>query len=137
MATQGGFGLQIRISVSATLTAIVHIQEADMPEFEKVLAEVTAHDSAGGYAEYIATGKRKVNEFEMTLLWDKAAATHAAVLAAFNSDAPVNMSVSDPDGAETIAFAAHVYKMGRVSEQEEGYQCVVTIQPTGQPTITP
>lgn len=137
MATQGGYGLTIKIQVSATLTTIVHVLEADMPEFEKVLAEVTAHDSAGGYAEHIATGKRKINEFEMTLLWDKAAATHAAVIAAFNSDSPVNMSVADPDGAETIAFSAHVYKMGRVSEQEEGYQCKVSIQPTGQPTITP
>ncbi len=135
MSTQGGFGLTVKIAVAAVQTAIAHLLSASMPEFEKILKESTGHDSAGGYAEYIATGKRKVNAFEATLLWDKADATHAAIKAAFDSDSAVAMTVMDPDGAETITFNAHIFKMGRISEQEDGYQCKISIQPTGQPSI--
>lgn len=136
MATQGGFGVEVKIDVSETLTAIVHVMEVDYPEFEKVLFESTAHDSSGGYAEWTASGKRKISDFKCKLHWDAAAATHAAVLAAFDSDDPVDMSVEDPGGTEVIAFSAHVQKIGRIAEQEEGYFCEVTIQPTDQATIT-
>ncbi len=136
MTIQGGFGLTVKIDVTAVQTAIAHILAGDMPEFEKVLKESTGHDSTGGYAEWIATGKRKVGAFTLTLGWDKAHATHAAILAAFNSNSPVNMTVMDPAGSETIAFAAHIQKLGRISTQEDEYQCKVTIQPTGVPTIT-
>jgi hypothetical protein len=136
MGTQGGYGLKVKIAVAGVQTVIAHILESDMPEFEKILADVTAHDSTSGYAEQIATGKRQVNEFTTTLLWDADAATHTAIIAGFNSDATVNMTVEDPDGVETITFAAHVVKIGRVAAQEEGYKADITFQPTGVPTIT-
>ena len=135
MATQGGYGAVLKIDVGG-LTAVTHVMEFEFPEFEKVLAEVTAHDSASGYAEHLATGKRKLNEFTCTLVWDIGESTHAAMVTAFGSDDPVSMSVQDPNGDEVIAFEAHVSKLGRIAEQEEGYKCEVSIQPTGVPTIT-
>lgn len=136
MGTQGGFGLKVKITVSTVLTAIAHITDAEFPEFEKILKEVTGHDATGGYAEFIATGKRKVNSFPVTLAWDSSASTHAAILAAFDSNDAVAMSIEDPAGDEVISFNAHIQKVGRISDQEDGYKCKVTIQPTGQPTIT-
>lgn len=136
MTTQGGFGLQIKITVSAALTAIADLLEGEIPEFEKFLAEATPHSAAGGYAKYVATGKFKVNEFKFKIGWDKDEVTHAAILAAFNSTSTVNMSVVAPNADETIAFAAHVNKLGRVSEQEDAYTCEVTVTPSGQPTIS-
>ena len=136
MAKQGGFGVVCKITISNTLTAIANVEDVDFPEFEKFLAEVTNHGSTGGYAEHIATGVRAVNEFSMTLTWDTSDSTHAAIVTAFDSDEPVNMSIEDPAGVEVIAFAAHVRKLGRISKQRERYGCVVTIQPTGQPSIT-
>lgn len=136
MSTIGGFGLQIKITVTAVLTAIVDVIEGEIPEFEKFLAEATPHSAAGGYAVYVATGKRKMNEFKFTLGWDSDDSTHAAVLAAFDSNSSVGMAVVSPSGDETIAFSAHVSKLGRVTDQEDYYKCEVTVQPTGQPTIT-
>jgi hypothetical protein len=136
MGTQGGFGVKLEIEVGSTLTAVAHILEMDYPEFEKVLYERTGHDSPGGYVEHGASGKRKVSDFKVKLEWDKEEATHTAMLAAFDSDDPVGMSVADPDSTETIAFDAHVQKVGRIAEQEQGYYCEVTIQPTGKPTIS-
>lgn len=136
MTTGGGFGLQIKITVTAVLTAIVDLLEGEIPEFEKFLAEATPHSAPGGYAKHVATGKFKMSEFKFTLGWDKDDTTHAAVLAAFNSTATVAMSVVSPGGDETISFDAHVFKLGRVTDQEDAYTCEVTVQPTGQPTLS-
>lgn len=136
MAIQGGFGSSLKITVSSVLTAVAGVKEFSFPEFEKVLADVTAHDSPGGYAEHISTGKRKLNSFTATLVWDRDETTHAAIVAAFDSDSPVACSVEDPDGVEVIGFDAHISKLGRMIEQEDALTCEVEIQPTGQPTYT-
>ena len=132
----GGFGLVVKISISSTLTAITEVIEGEIPEFEKFIAEMTPHSATGGYATHVATGKRKMNEFKLTLGWDSDDSTHAAIIAAFDSNDAVNMSVVSPAADETIAFAAHITKLGRISAQEDGYKCDVTIQPTGAPNIT-
>lgn len=134
---EGGFGLSVKIKITSTMTAIAELLEGEIPEFEKFVAEMTPHSATGGYATYVATGKRKLNEFKITLGWDSDDSTHAAIIAAFDSDSPVDMSVVSPDGTdETIAFSAHITKIGRIAEQEDGYKADVTIQPTGAPTIT-
>lgn len=135
MTPQGGFGTVVKITVTSTLTAVAHAQDIEFPEFEKILADITGHDAPGGYEEIIATGKRKMNAFKLKLTWDVAEVTHAAMVAAFNSDDVVGMSVEDPDGAEVIAFDAHIAKLGRIAEQEEGYVCEVEVKPTGIPVI--
>jgi hypothetical protein len=133
---QGGFGVVLKIDVGTVLTVLTKVVDTTFPEFEKILAESTAHDSAGGYAEHVATGKRRLNEFVCTLTWDTSEATHAAVVTAFDSDAAVSFSINDPDAEETIAFEGHIRAMTRISEQEDVYQAEVAIQPTGEPTIT-
>jgi hypothetical protein len=135
MTTQGGFGVVLKIN-TGSLTAIVHVMEVDFPEMEKILFESTAHDSASGYAEWKSSGKRKLSDFKAKIHWDISAATHLAVQNAFASTSPIGMSIEDPGGSGVIAFNAHIQKMSRISEQEEGYFCEVTIQPTSKPTIT-
>lgn len=136
MAKQGGYGLVCRINISGTMTAIANILDADIPEFEKFLDDITAHDSTGGYTEYIATGLRGLGAFKLTLTWDVAQTTHAALVTAFNSDATVTMNIQDPDGSELISFSAHVKKIGRIAKQKNGYKADIEVQPTGLPTIT-
>ena len=135
MPIQGGFGVVLSIDVGTVLTVLAKVVDTPYPEFEKILTEVTAHDSTGGYYEAIATGKRKLNEFPVKLTWDVALPTHAAVLTAFESDAAVSWSIADPDGSETISFEAHVRTMGKTSEQEGVFECEVIVHPTGEPTI--
>jgi len=136
MTTQGGFGLTVKILISAQQTAIADLLDGEIPEFEKFLAEMTPHNATGGYAVHVATGKRKMNEFKITLGWDSDDATHAAILAAFDSNSATTMQVLSPGADETIQFGAHIFKVGRISPQEDGYKCDVAIQPTGAPTIT-
>lgn len=134
---QGGFGVVAQIEVTATLTTVVNLLDIDFPKFKKFIAEATGHDSAGGYYEAIATGKRRVETFKVTLGWDVSNATHAELLAAFADEAPRNWTIADPDGDETIAIAVHVEEIQRMSKQEDGYKAEVLLHPTGAPTITP
>jgi hypothetical protein len=135
MATQGGHGVDLKIN-TGSLTSVVHLMDVSFPEQEKFLAEATYHDSASAYLEYIDTGLRQLTEFEATVAWDDTATTHAQVLTSFAASTAVGMSIEDPLGQEVIAFDAHIRKVGRVAQSRELYQCVITIQPTGGPTIT-
>lgn len=135
MAQQGGFGLDVQIDVSGSLAALVHVLDMDLPEFMKFVAEMTGHDSPGGYYEAVDTGKKRVQPFTVTLGWDAGASSHAAVLAAFNSTTPVTFKVADPAGDEEISFECHIERVKRIAKQQEGYKAEVTIHPTGQPTI--
>lgn len=136
MAIQGGFGLKVRIDVAETPTVIAYLVDAEMPEFEKFLADVTSHGSASGYSEFLATGQRQLNSFKITVAWDPTDSTHAALLAGFNSDDVVDIEVEDADSGETIAFDAHIVKLGRVSKMKDALKCDVTLQPTGPAVIT-
>lgn len=136
MATQGGFGVKLKIDVSG-LTTTANLLDTDFPEQSKSLEEVTPHSSTGGYAQYVASGKRELGEFTATVLWDKADSTHAKVLTVLGANATVNMSIEDPAGAEVIAFAAHVKSVKRISKQDEAFKAEIVFQPSGNPTITP
>lgn len=136
MAVQGGFGIACQIDVSDVLTALVSVLDVDWPRFRKFLAESTGHDSAQGYYEAVATGKRRIEPFRFVLGWDTSQSTHAAVVTAFNSDDPVSFSIADPDGDETIQFECHVEELERMGGQEDAYRAEVLIHPTGPATIT-
>lgn len=137
MATQGGFGLTLKIYVTSALVAVTKVSSADFPTFRKFIAESTGHDSASGYYQAVATGKRRLEPFQAELNWDIGETTHAAVRTAFASNAAVSMSIQDPAAAEVIAFSAHVEAISRVSQQEDRYYATVEFHPTGAPTITP
>lgn len=132
---EGAFGVKLKITVSNTLTAIAHLEEVDYPEFEKTLAKIRCHDSAGGYPDYIDTGARDINSIKATLVWDVSESTHAAIVTAFDSTTPVGMSIEDPEGDEVITFDAHIQKVGRIAKSEDAFKCEVEIQPTGEPGI--
>jgi hypothetical protein len=131
----GGFGLQVKIDIEGDMTAIAEVIDGEIPEFEKFLAEMTPHSATGGYATHVATGKRKMNEFKLTLGWDSDEATHAAILAAFDGSPSVRVTLISPDQTdEVLGFDAHVFKVGRIAQQEDGYKCDVSIQPSAAPT---
>ena len=132
MTAQGGYGLTLTMNG----TTVVGVREVDFPRFMKFIAEATAHDSASGYYEAVATGKRRIEPIQATLFWDDTEATHGAVITAFDSDASQQFTIADPDGDETIEFNAHLEAINRISEQEEAYVAEVDIHPTGTATIT-
>lgn len=132
----GSFGTILKITISTTLTAVTHMVDVTFPKQVKELADNTAHDAPSGYRTMIATGVRKLEAFTAKLEWDADDTTHAAVLTAFASDSPVNMSIEDANSTETVAFSAHIKSIGRVTPLSDVYTAEVEIEPTGAPTIT-
>lgn len=136
MATGKGLGVKLKITVSAALTVVAKVMEVDFPDREVELEDVTAHDSTGGWAEYIATGLKKMSKINATILWDDVLPTHLAFETALNAGAPVNMSIEDAGGTEILAFAAFITKIGKEAKVKTAYKAKIEIQPTGQPTLT-
>lgn len=134
--TIGGFGLQVKIQSGTNLVAITYMIAGELPKFKKFIAEATPQSATGGWAKRVATGKRSLESFKVTLGWDSDETTHAALVTAFDSDSSVNMSVVSPGSDETIAFAAHIEELGRIAEDEDYFKCEVMITPTGKPTVT-
>jgi predicted secreted protein len=136
MATSGGFGLIYKINIVSTLTTIPKVIEGTLPGRELVMAEVTAHDSTGGYKEQIASGKRSLGEWDFTVLWNSTDATHQAVLTAFKAAAPTNSSVTKPGATEIVTMSTHYTKMKVTTDIEDGVKIQWTCKGTGAPTVT-
>lgn len=136
--TEGGMGLAVKITVGTMLTAMTYLLEgSELPKMKAFIAEATPHNATGGWTKRVHSGKRSLEPFKVILGWDSDEVTHAAVQTAFDSDSSVNMSVISPDGAdETIAFAAFIEEIARITSQEDKYTAEVMITPTGKPTIT-
>ena len=128
--TIGGFGIAVTIGG----TALTYLIDGEIPEYEKIIAEATPQNATSGYAVFVATGKRKLNEFKLTLGWDITEVTHAAVMTNLNNTALQTFVLTTPGSDETLTFSGFVTKVGRVAEQEDYYKCEVTIQPSGAPS---
>lgn len=136
MARSGGLGVDWQITITAALTSVVHVEDISFPEEENVLDEITAHDSDDGYEEFIATGLKRSGEFEVTLTWDAAAATHAELVALRASGALNAMTLSTPGDAEVMAFNGIIKMIKRQSPIDEALRSVVTVKVTGPIVIT-
>lgn len=136
MATQGGFGGIVQIDVTATPTTIAKAIEIGSFKRTRVITEVTAHDSSGAWTERMVTGRRNVEPFDVTVLFDKAGSTHVALQAGLVSGSTVNLKWKDGAGQETYTFTGLVTKRAIVTEQEDGYKATFTLEPSGAPTKT-
>ncbi len=131
---QGGMGIDLKIHDGSALASVVSLLDVEFPKFKKFIAEITGHDSAGGWYESVDTGKRRLESFKATLAWD--ATAHAAVLTAFTGTEPVACSIEDPDGDEVIGFDVHIEEIQRMGAQEDAMKAEILLHPTGEPTIS-
>ncbi len=137
MAKTSGYGAIFKVTISSVLTAIANVKEIGFPDQMAETADVTTHDSASGYAEWIKTGLLRLGAFDLTLVWDPAAVTHIALLAALASTTPLVMTLTPRSLGEVISFSGFITKVARTSSTTGAYEAVVSVQPTGIPTITP
>jgi hypothetical protein len=134
MARQGGFGAKFKIKVNTSLVAVAHVEDFSFPKEEAKTDDMTAHDSPGGFVERIKTGMRELKAFDVTLGWDRGESTHDALVAAYQSDDPVEVSVEDAKGAEVMQFNANIISLERVVAKDKHLTCKVGVEPTGGPT---
>lgn len=136
MAKSGGLGVQLKITISASLMLIAQMKDIEIPEQEAAVVDVTTHDSTSGYAEFIKSGLFKLGKAVATLVWDDSIASHTGIVAAFSATSPVAMTITTPATAEVLEFNGFVTRLGRESKIDGALMCKVEIQPTGALTIT-
>ncbi len=137
MAVSGGLGVVWQITVASVLTTVPNGENIGFPTNELEMEEITAHDSPGGYEEFIATGIIRTGEFQVTLTWDVAEATHEELRTLNGSGAENAMTITTPGGAEVLAFNARVMNIERESPIDAALRSTVTCKVTGPITITP
>lgn len=128
---QGGFGVTVTLGGTALFNLL---EDVEFPEQERLVAQATPHNATGGYAQWVSTGKRQLNEFTIKLGWNKT--SHAPLTTAIGTATASTFTIATPNADETMSFSGFVTKIARVSEEEGSYSAEVTIQPTGAPTIT-
>lgn len=136
MSVSGGFGAIFQITVASALTTVPNVEDVGFPTTENELDEITAHDSPGGYEEFVATGIKRSGEFKVTLTWDVAEATHAELVALQGSGAENAMTLATPGGTETMSFNGIVRNIERQSPIGGALRADVTVKVNGQITIT-
>lgn len=135
MAIQGAFGVILKIN-SGSLTTIANVEDIDDWVLDRILAEVTAHDSSGGYAEFVPSGKRMMPAFSATITWDDSITEHQSIITNWAAETTVGFSISDPDGTETLTFSGYIKTIARMGKQDGAYRAKITIQPTGAITLS-
>lgn len=106
--------------------------EVDLGETEQI--DVTTHDSAGSYREFI-NGFKNAAEIAFPIIYDPANVAHEYLRAA-HGGAAINLRVTLPDaGNATFTFAALVtgFRVGVPVQGALG--ATVTVKPTGAITF--
>lgn len=135
MAKTTAFGTILKIN-TGTLVLVTSVEEVSYPATSKVTEEVTSHDSPGGWYESISVGVRRAEPFDVVLVWDSAAATHAQFQTSFAADTAIGMSCEDPGGVEVMAFSGHIVSIARLTPLKGALRARCRVEPTGAVTIT-
>jgi len=147
MAYEKTYGTQFQIgdddlSGTPSYTTIAQVKSIGDWVLGAVMAEVTNHQSTGGFREKIQSGIFEVDDIELELVYDPAQATHAnsagGVMHAMLNGTKLAYKLIFPDtGSSTWTFEAFVSKAATViGEGEEALMQTVTMTITGQPTLT-
>lgn len=137
MSVEGGFGAKLKITVSAVLTVVANMEDVEFPTVEQVMTEITAHDSADGYQEFIPSGLVNTGEITGTITYDTANATHEALVALSTNKTVNAMQIESPTGSETVAFNGYVSAFNRLSPKDGAFRAQIKIRPTGVFTYGP
>jgi predicted secreted protein len=124
MATGGG----------TSYTNLADVTSIDVLDVKADTIDVTAHDSASGWREFIG-GLKDAGELSMDINYDPAA--HGTIFSNIGSDA-VSHKITLPDaGAAVVTFDGIITGMKAQAPYDDKLSATVTVKVTGAPTITP
>jgi len=147
MAEHKSYGTQFQIgdddlSGTPAYTTVAQVQSQGEFGLENEMADVTAHDSPGGYREAIANGITAQDDLELTLFFDIAQATHAnsagGLMHAMLNRTKLAYRIIYPDTSGTTwTFEGFVMNFSiPVDQGEDSLMANVTMKITGQPTLS-
>ncbi|MEU9777144.1 phage tail tube protein [Streptomyces sp. NPDC047968] len=124
---------------SGAYAVIASVTDISGPSRSRESIEVTAHDSPNKYREFIK-GLKDGGEVEITLNYDPASATHAALDADFEEDDLRSYQVvilpGDPD-EHTWTLTAMITDLGDSYPTDDKMERTATFKISGKPTLAP
>jgi len=122
-------------SAEDTFTTIPGVKDFSVPLGDTELIDVTSHDSAGGYAEFVA-GIKDPSEFSVPIVWDGTNTAHAALVTAHGAGTAVTFMVTGKESAaKTYTFDALVRNIEINWSIRGAQEATVTLKPTGAITV--
>lgn len=144
MSDYAGFGTALQIGDStnqatANYTTIAQVQDISGPGLSLNTDDVTAHDSPGGWMEFVGTVKDG-GEVSFDLVYDPAEGTHenasGGLLYELDQKTAKAYKIVFPDTANTAwTFNAFVTAYEPSSPVDGKLAASVTLKITGQPTL--
>lgn len=146
MGASGGFGVVLKIGDKAvadtpSYTTVAQLEDIGGVKISSIMAEITAHDSPGGYREKLPSGLFELGDVPVTLVYDMSEATQAnasgGIIYAMLNKTKLAWQIVFPDTATTTwTFDAYVsaYEMSAVKDNKMA--AVATLVITGQPALT-
>ncbi|MEV4672165.1 phage tail tube protein [Actinomadura sp. NPDC049382] len=138
MAGIDGFGTALQRGDGATptevFTTIANVTSINPPSMERETLDVTAHDTANGWREFVG-GLKDGGEVSADVNYDPA--EHDVLVADFDDENPRNYRIVFPDpDATTWSFSAILTGFEPEAPFDDKLAASLTWKVTGKPTLT-
>jgi len=117
-----------------TFTAIANVTSVQGPEIERETYDVTSHDSADGWREFVG-GLKDGGEVTLEVNYDPT--KHDDLIADFEDTDPRDYKLVAPGGRGTWEFKAFLTGFSAEAPVDDKMSAELTLKVTGKPTITP
>lgn len=137
MAGIDAFGVALQRSDMATtpvFAAIANVTSVKAPEIKRDTYDVTAHDSADGWREFVG-GLKDGGEFSLEVNYDPR--VHDDLIADFDDTAPRDYKLVFPQSLGEWDIKALMTGFSSEEPVDDKMTAELTFKVTGQPTITP
>lgn len=118
--------------VTEVFTTIANVTSIQGPGIERETLDVTAHDSADGWREFLG-GVVDGGEIEIELNYDPA--KHDALVSDFGDSEPRNYKLVFPNGAEW-AVSLIMSEFEQEAPFDDKLSATITYKVSGKPTLT-
>jgi predicted secreted protein len=140
MAGIDAFGTQFKRDTtgSGSFATVANVSDISGPGRSRDAIEVTAHDSANQYREFVK-GLKDGGEVTITINYDPAQSTHADLDADFEEDELRDYQVvilPGDDDEHTWEFSGLITALGDAFPIDDRMEREVTVKISGKPTLT-
>jgi len=138
MAGIDAFGIALKRGDGATptetFTAIGSVHDVKGPEIKRDTYDVTAHDSANGWREFIG-GLKDAGEVSITVNYNPS--VHDVLVADFEDTAPRNYKMVFPQALGEWALRLILSEFSQEAPVDDKLSAELKFKVSGKPTITP
>jgi len=135
-AAKGAILAVATIAAPTVFNTIPGVKDFNLPIGSADTIDVTSHDSAGGYKEYV-NGLMDSADITIPCVWDGSQAQHAALVAALQAGTILPYKITGKESTAKVYTFSGLVKAIDISWPIAGAQeATLTIKPTGAITIT-